>query len=150
MGEAVLHHEVVHTLGHVLHAEWERHRDGGRHDVKGYGIALGQLCSHIGERVDGAAEIVLSQVSAQECREMMLQMSAVEGVRRRSRRGAWLLITEAQALQHVDGSVDVGGAHRRLDLLQAPIGGDDDVEAAEAHERAWIPSFGVVGHPKPC
>ena len=42
------------------------------------------------------------------------------------------------------------GAYGRLDLHQAPVDGDDEVETAEVDARFWSPSFSVVCHLKPC
>ena len=34
MDEVTLRHVAMHTLGRVLHSEWERHRGGSHHDIR--------------------------------------------------------------------------------------------------------------------
>jgi hypothetical protein len=59
---------------------------------------------------------------------------------------------QAQLLISLDNGVKVGGAggvDRKVNLLESPSRGYDEIQAPETHEHARGPSSSMVGHPHP-
>ena len=123
----VLRHMVTHVPSSVPHAQRECCHGVIRHDARGNGVAPGQLCGHIGQRVDGAAEVILGRLRTQEHLKLMLQACAVEANAWWNRKDALPLMVEVQVLQHVGDDAVFAGARGCLDPLQAPTNGDDEV-----------------------
>jgi hypothetical protein len=92
----VLRHMVAHMLGSIPHTQRERCHGVVHHDARGNGVTSGQLRSHIGQRVDGAATLART----------------VEVTMWRDHKVALLLTVDTQALQHVIDDGDAAGPHR--------------------------------------
>jgi len=120
-----LRHMVDSVSCRVPQAQRERRRGITRHDARGHRVASGQLCSHIGQRVDGAAEVVLGQMGTKESLELELQEHTVEAAARRSRGDVPILVTEMKTPQRVGDGADAAGTRGSLDPLQSPVDSDD-------------------------